>query len=240
MKSSEGSGDVLITEGDLGNASERAYRELRRAVIEGRLPKDRKLTETGLATDLGISRTPIREAIARLLLEGLLERRQGQGLWCALPGADEIQELYELRLRLEPYAAGQAAVKATAEQIGALIRSAEQISVFAETRPATKSVIAAIDGENARFHGLILEATQSQRLIQMVRLATDISLVTRTFQNFSPEQRRRSAAHHREIASAIAARSSRWAEAAMMVHILSAAESAQAVGPGKIAKATER
>ncbi|SDE03523.1 DNA-binding transcriptional regulator, GntR family [Paracoccus isoporae] len=212
------------TENTTENAAERAYRELRQAVLEGRLPKDRKITETGLAESLGISRTPIREAVKRLLLEGLLERRKGQGIRCALPDAAEIQEVFELRLRLESFAASRAAIRATQDQIDALTQSAETMSRLARTDPANDAVITRIDRENARFHALILEATQSQRLAQLVKFSTDISLVSRTFRRFTAEQRRRSAAHHVEIAAAIAARSPRWAENMMQAHILSAAD----------------
>ncbi|MDN5567957.1 MAG: GntR family transcriptional regulator [Paracoccus sp. (in: a-proteobacteria)] len=211
----------MQTDGN-GNASDRAYQELRRAIIEGRLPRDQKLTEFGLADRLGISRTPIREAVKRLLLEGFLERRKGQGLWCAQPDAVEVREIFELRLRLESYAAGRAAENATQAQIAVLAMSAERMLRLAGTHPTTPEVIAKIDHENALFHATIVEATQSQRLIHLLRATIDIALVSRTFRQFSPEQRIRSARHHQEIADAIAARSPKWAEQMMQVHILSA------------------
>lgn len=206
----------------LESASRRAYRELRQAVLERRLPSDRKITEVGLARQLGISRTPIREAIKRLLLEGLLVRRKGQGLWCALPDAEEVREIFELRLRLESYAAAKAAERATAEQIDKLIASAQKITELAQVAEDSEALIASIDHENALFHGLIAEATHSPRLKHLIRSTVDISLVTRTFRRFTPQQRRRSAQHHTEIAAAIAARKPLWAERMMQVHILSA------------------
>lgn len=206
------------------NASERTYRELRRAIVEGRLPVDRKVTELGLADLLGISRTPIREAIKRLLIEGLLERRKGQGLWCAVPDAGEVREIFELRLRLESYAAARAAERATVAQTEALLHSARRMQALARALPVTDDLIARIDQENARFHGLIIEATQSPRLILLVKATVDISLVSRTFRRFTPEQRSRSAHHHQEIAAAIADRKPLWAERMMQIHILSASE----------------
>ncbi|WP_410218458.1 GntR family transcriptional regulator [Paracoccus sp. (in: a-proteobacteria)] len=206
------------------NASERAYRELRLAIVEGQLPSDRKVTELALAERFNISRTPVREAIKRLLLEGLLERRKGQGLWCALPDDDQVREIFDLRLRLEAYAAGRAAERATAQQIDDIGRSAQRMADLAETASVTDDLITRIDQENARFHALIIESTQSKRLIHLVKATVDISLVSRTFRQFTTEQRRRSARHHLEIAAAIAARSPQWAERMMEVHILSAAE----------------
>lgn len=206
------------------SASDRAYRELRLAIVEGRLPTDRKLTELGLAEQFGISRTPIREAIKRLLFEGLLERRPGQGLWCALPRVEEVREIFELRSRLESYAAKCAACRATSEEIAALQASAARIEALVMCDPVSDEVIAQIDEENKRFHSLIIEAAHSRRLKHLVKSTVDISLVSRTFRRFTPEQRRRSAFHHREIAAAISARAPIWAERMMQVHIAAAAE----------------
>lgn len=204
------------------SASKRAYRELRQAILERRLPADRKVTEVGLAEELGISRTPIREAIKRLLLEGLLERRKGQGLWCVVPDADEVREIFELRLRLESYAAAKAAERATPAQVEALTTSARRMNELAQIAEDSEALIASIDRENARFHSLIAEATQSQRLMHLIRATVDVALVTRTFRRFTPDQRRRSAQHHLEIAAAISSRKPHWAERMMQVHILSA------------------
>lgn len=204
------------------SASRRAYRELRQAILERRLPTDRKVTELGLAEELGISRTPIREAIKRLILEGLLERRRGQGLWCVVPDAEEVREIFELRLRLESYAAAKAAERATPEQVAALSESARVMDALSRETRDSEALIAEIDRENARFHALIAEGAQSARLSHLIRATVDVSLVTRTFRRFTPAQRRRSAQHHLEIAAAIAARKPLWAERMMQVHILSA------------------
>lgn len=216
------------------SASRRAYRELRQAILERRLPTDRKVTEVALAEELGISRTPIREAIKRLILEGLLERRRGQGLWCVVPDANEVHEIFELRLRLESYAAAKAAERATPVQVEALLESARVMDALSRVSRDSAALIADIDRENARFHALIAEGAQSQRLLHLIRATVDVSLVTRTFRRFTPEQRRRSAQHHLEIAAAIAARKPLWAERMMQVHILSAEDTMDAVpGPDR-------
>ena len=146
------------------SASRRAYRELRQAILERRLPADRKVTEVGLAEELGISRTPIREAIKRLLLEGLLERRKGQGLWCVVPDADEVREIFDLRLRLESYAAAKAAEAGDACAGRGADHIRPSMNELAQIAEDSEALIASIDRENARFHSLIAEATQSQGL----------------------------------------------------------------------------
>ncbi|MDO5632377.1 MAG: GntR family transcriptional regulator [Paracoccus sp. (in: a-proteobacteria)] len=205
-------------------ASSRAYRELRLAIVEGRVPTEHKLTEQALAAQFNISRTPVREAIKRLLLEGLLERRPGQGLWCAMPNPDDIREIFDLRLRLESYAAKVAASRATDTQVQLLLASAARMQQLVQDHSVSEGLITQIDQENSRFHALIIDATHSQRLNLLVKSTVDISLVSRTFRRFTPEQRRRSAYHHQEIAAAIAARAPIWAEQMMHIHILCASE----------------
>lgn len=211
------------------SSSERAYRELRDAILDGSLSRESKLTEAGLAKRLGTSRTPVREAVKRLTLEGLLERRKGQGLWASVPDTGEMQEIFDLRLRLESYAARLAALRVTKEQLEELDASVLRMQELVSRSEDDHSVelIGAIDAENSCFHSLVLKAAQSQRLRLLLQATVDISLVSRTFRRYSLEQRRRSVRLHGEIVSAIAARDPEWAERIMEVHILTAAASFQ-------------
>ncbi len=176
---------------------------------------------------LVISRTPLREAIKRLLLEGLLERTKGQGHWCALPGEAQVCKILDLRLRLEAYAARRAAARASPQQIMELQQSAARMILLAQAEPPDEKSIVQIDKGNARFHTSVIEASQSQRLMHLIKAAVDISLVSRTFRSFTSEQRRRPAQHHVEIAAG----SPRWAERTREVHILSAAETFDPLPP---------
>jgi DNA-binding GntR family transcriptional regulator len=78
-----------------------AYRELRRRLLLGEYPAAVRLAEVRLATDIGVSRTPIREALVRLEAEGLVERRPEGGFVARIPDLTSIRDLYELRRALE-------------------------------------------------------------------------------------------------------------------------------------------
>lgn len=207
------------------NAADRAYRELRDALMAGQLPTDRKVTEAGLAQMLGLSRTPVRTAVSRLLIEGFLQRRSGSGLWCVVPTRDEMEAIFDIRVRLESYAAARAAVRASADQRAQLTASARRMSDLVGQLHSGRdpAIIALIEAENALFHGIILQAAAASRLSLVLKSTVDVAFVSLTLHRYSLRQRLRSAGHHHEIAEAIAAGMPDWAGRAMEVHILSAA-----------------
>src|ERR1700704_317165 len=95
-----------MTDGDVSLPVERArsagaYDQLRRRLLLGGYPLAERLTEVGLAEQLGISRTPIREALLRLEAEGLVERRPPRGFYPRSPNLAGVRHLYELRTILE-------------------------------------------------------------------------------------------------------------------------------------------
>ncbi|SCY96273.1 GntR family transcriptional regulator [Paracoccus tibetensis] len=207
------------------SAGERAYRVLRQAALEGRLPTDHKITEDGLAKLLGLSRTPVRAAISQLLMDGLLQRRKGQGLWCVLPTRAEMQEIFDIRAHLESYAAARAAAYATAEQKESLMRSAHRMSELVEQLCNTHdaAIVSEIHQENAHFHAVIMKAADAPRLARLLSATVDLAFVNLTLQRYSLRQRVRSASHHHEIAEAISAGMAEWASRSMETHILAAA-----------------
>src|SRR6195952_2552196 len=76
------------------------YAQLRRRVMLGEFGVHTRLVEERLATALGVSRTPVREALVRLLSDGLVARHEG-GYYVAIPDLSQLQDLYELRITLE-------------------------------------------------------------------------------------------------------------------------------------------
>jgi DNA-binding GntR family transcriptional regulator len=90
--------------------SEHAYYFLKEKLLIGELgPPGARVSDLELSKSIGISRTPVREAINQLATEGLLERRPRLGVFIKLPDKREIEELYDLRILLESYAAERAA-----------------------------------------------------------------------------------------------------------------------------------
>ena len=93
-----------------------AYHRIRRAIVEGDYRPGERLVEQRVAEDLNLSRTPVREALRMLEAEGLVRIEPNRGAAVRLLSVDGINDLYELRARLESYAAELAAERATIEQ----------------------------------------------------------------------------------------------------------------------------
>jgi len=179
---------------------------------------------------LGVSRTPVRAAITRLIHEGFAERSEGYSTRVADFPADELAEIFEVRRRLECFAAERAAELATPDQITELGRLAAEMEAL--TPPDSDAAYARLSDLNAAFHRIIAEAARSPRLMAILSLAVDVGVVSRTYLAYSEADLRRSAGHHRELVDALAARSPLWAASVMSSHILAATLSARAAGRG--------
>jgi DNA-binding GntR family transcriptional regulator len=83
---------------------ERAYEYLKSAILSGQIDPGKRLTEERLAKELGVSRTPVREALHKLESEGLIKPRMKRGFVASADSKDEIEELFDIRASLEGYA----------------------------------------------------------------------------------------------------------------------------------------
>lgn len=111
-------------------ASDKAYQTLLDEIVEGSLPPGTVLAEVEQAARLGVSRTPLREALSHLRKDGLVEPLAGRGLIVTAVSVDDIVELYELRQPLEQQAARLAAQRGNPQifaQIAAEFRESEKL-----------------------------------------------------------------------------------------------------------------
>lgn len=203
------------------NAAESAYLRVRDDILSGLLSADARLTETTLAEQLGMSRTPVREAVKRLTLEGFLTRAPGEGLRVTALQPDDVDQIFQIRMMLEGYAARRAALHASADDVADLRRLAALM--LAHTPPQTETDYGVISEANAAFHRRVMKASASPRLGAMLSLAVNLGLVLRTYRMYSEDDMIRQNRHHHDIAEAIAAREPDWAEAAMAAHVQAAA-----------------
>jgi len=199
------------------SASAVAAELIRAAIIDGRLEPGRRLKEEELARELGISRTPVREALLVLQTEGLLESAPNRGATVRTYEADDLDDLYQLRALLEGFAARLAATRISADD---LERLRESCGRFVALR--AEDDVADLVRENLLFHGIILEAAASDRLALMVRKVIELPLVYRSYYWYSPEQKLISEHYHRQLTTALAARDAERAELVMKEHVLEA------------------
>jgi len=210
-------------------ATEQAYLTIRRAIVTGDLAEGERLTEQRLAADLGLSRTPVREAISRLILEGFVEKQQGYTTRVAQYPTDEIEQIFDIRRLLESYAARRAATYATNGQIAALRDACAEMA--RHTPPKSQMDYEIIAQANERFHRTVVEAARSPRLMALLSVAVDVGMVVRTYHLYSEDDLKRSLRHHVELTDAIAAGAETWAENIMSAHIMAAASTALARKP---------
>lgn len=204
------------------NAVDTAYTHLRNRIMAGALRPGDRILEADEARDAGISRTPVREALRRLDAEGLVELIANKGARVASFDVADHIEVYQLRLLIEPFAAAEAAGKATERQIADM--KAASFHMKNEVTEQRDGWSRRLTGLNREFHGLILDAAGNQRLLFLAQSLMDPGLVNLTFAHYSAEELRRSMQHHDEIVAALEARNSTWANAVMASHLAAAFE----------------
>jgi DNA-binding GntR family transcriptional regulator len=203
-----------LTEDDLrrhGRGEAIALR-LRDAICDGVLRPGERLTEAGLAKMLGVSRTPVREAIEKLLVEGLLSNSPSRGVVVTELNRSQVIQIYALRGVLEGAAANFAAQHASEAEIDELRSVHERIATLLG---APDRLMAA----NRQFHHAIYSAAHNEYLIEAAsRLADTLSLLPGT--TYSAAGRPQTAqAEHAAIVDAIARRDAQAAEARAREHI---------------------
>jgi DNA-binding GntR family transcriptional regulator len=200
------------------NASSAATELIRQAIVDGRLPPGRRLKEEELARELGISRTPIREALLMLHAEGLVDAAPNRGAAVRSHSVEDLDDLYQLRAVLEGYSTRRAATRLSDDEISSLRESCERFDGLL----ADGADMNALVKENLVFHQTILESSGSERLTAMVRQVIELPLVYRSYVWYSPEQQRISAHYHVQITRALEARDAERAELVMKEHIFEA------------------
>jgi DNA-binding GntR family transcriptional regulator len=134
---------------------------IRDAIISGRIDLGQRLVEEELASNLNVSRGPVREALALLSREGLVHMERHRGATVAQLGLDGVHEVYSLRTALERLAAEWLCLKATEADF---TRMADVLKQFDKLpRPLTRPAVAGLD---VAFHDAVFQAAHHQRLYQ--------------------------------------------------------------------------
>ncbi len=202
-------------------SAEFAYHRIRQWIVEGRFRPGERLVEQRIATELEVSRTPIREAMRMLQSEGLVLMEANKGTTVRPLSIGEIADLYELRARLEGMAAELAATRATSDQLDRLDLAEKEFSA---------AVAAHVDGNletmrrvfrgNDQFHLTILEASKHERLVQNLIRTVDHTLVFQAFRHYRASEFERSVSFHRLVFEAIRAGQGSRAGRLMHEHVL--------------------
>ncbi|MEW5899764.1 MAG: GntR family transcriptional regulator [Bacillota bacterium] len=195
------------------------FETLRDAIIQGRLKPGERLMEIQLAEEMGVSRTPVREALRKLELEGLIVMIPRKGAYVAGISVKDIVDVFEVRAALESLAAGLAAERITDQELEELERALVQIS------EASGSNLDAVVRTDTNFHEIIYRASRNQRLTQLITNLQEQIQRFRTTSLAQPGRTKTAIEEHRKIVEAISERNVELAQALAREHIENAEQS---------------
>jgi DNA-binding GntR family transcriptional regulator len=189
---------------------EQAYRHIHGKIASGLLTGGSLVSELSLARELGISRTPVREAIRQLIMEGLVEQVPRHGTIVRIPNRRELAELYEVREALESYAVAEAARRIEAadlELLGCLYGRMRDLG-----RQLLTGGAAMLEGTALReflaadmgFHLTLIRATGNRRIMQIVgAMGVLVRIFGHRRQSHTPGIVRRTCRFHARILRAV-------------------------------------
>ena len=182
-----------------GTRRERVYRALRADLTAGTVSPDERLSEERLAELYGVSRTPVREALARLVSEGLVERRE-HGLFPYRPRFEDLGDLYELRATLELRGIMRAVSGVVVHDGDVLGAGLERWYRFRSDPPAPDSGFVTLDEE---FHLALLAASGNDALCDALDSVNAKVRTVRMFDELGPERVERAVDEHIAVAEAV-------------------------------------
>jgi DNA-binding GntR family transcriptional regulator len=213
--------------------ADQAYDALREDITSGRLGAETRITERWLAARLGVSPTPVREALKRLEHEHLIERTGSNSIRVAEPSLRRLHELSLTEAALRGVAAQIAAVAASDDELAALSALCDQIEKLGSKFNSDAKVREKVLRLTREFHLLVDKASHNPTLINMIATATafDWNFRKRFAPDIYADKRVSMEAHlqHREILEALLARDGELAGEKMRRHILKATEAFMAV-----------
>jgi DNA-binding GntR family transcriptional regulator len=191
--------------------------QLRQAILSGELAPGSRLSVPELARQLGVSRSPVREAVLGLVAEGLAVEHSRRGAEVVRLHLREVLELYETRSVIEAHLAGLAAERMSTADLAALQ------GIWGAQGGATVGEPARYRELDGRFHGLIAECSGHTRMTRLLAsLMTELK-IGQPFMDNSREHLQLSFEEHRAVVVALRSRDGPAASAAMHQHLLGVA-----------------
>lgn len=143
---------------------EQIYRALRQAILGGQYSAGERLVQKAIADKMGTSRIPVRDALKRLEADGLISTGQNGSYYVKPFGEEELEEIYSLRMLLEPAALGIALPKMTDDDLEEIRRLLDEMNEAATANDHERYVRL-----NQTFHMTLYEISERPRLIQIIK-----------------------------------------------------------------------
>lgn len=187
---------------------------MRQAIKDGVLKPGERLMEIRLAEELGVSRTPIREAIRKLEQEGFVVMVPRRGTYVADISLKDISQVFEIRGALEELAAGLAAERITPDELERLERILVEINEYMAHDDFDKIVDA-----DVRFHDVLYQASRNQRLVDILHNLREQMLRFRSISMHYPGRLAATWEEHRQMVENIANHNSAMARKVAKKHM---------------------
>lgn len=194
--------------------SQKVYRILKTEIVKRNLKPGTKLLEVKIAKQMGVSRTPVREAIRELVAEGFVKMIPNQGVIVSIASIEDTQEVLQIRSVLEGLAARLATKVINGEEIKELEQYIEQMEYY-----ANKDNALAFSKMDVEFHELILNICGNNRLIQIRKNLSDQAHRYRIRSLSIPGRLKHSLKEHQEIVKALKRKDSEQADKLSQKHV---------------------
>jgi len=193
-----------------------AQQELERRIISGEIPAGSKLNEVEVATALGVSRGPVREAFSALAQAGLVRVEKNRGVFVRQVSVEEANEFYEVRAALEGLIGQLAARRISIDEIEALRAVLRRMHQTHKSRKADDYFAL-----NVEFHDLLARAARNNALLAQYRgIVNQLDLYRRDTLTHGTENIPVSTQEHEAIIEAVAARDEQRAQTLLVEHVL--------------------
>lgn len=198
------------------------YRVLWQRILDRQLRAGEKLSDLRLSDELGVSRTPVREALQRLVQDGIARAEPNRGFYVASFAPADVAEVYELRAVLEAMALRLAAPHLSAAELRQDLAEVERFEHLIDQATSSEELLR-IAGEflqsDRAFHRRLVERANRKRLASLVQGLWAQIAVFQEAGSFLPSLVRQSVAHHRAIIHALLAGDTTTAVASLERHI---------------------
>ncbi|MCI8871549.1 MAG: GntR family transcriptional regulator [Lachnospiraceae bacterium] len=223
--------EIIFRQGGSGldgishSLGQQVFQKIREEILDGTYAKGKELKETAIGEELGVSRTPVREALRQLELEGLITIIPNKGAFVVGFSGQDIRDIYEMRLALEGLCVKRAALSADRVQIERM----EEILYLADFH-YSKGHMEQMAGLDDKFHGLLYEAGGSKVLEHALKDYHQYLCRARKTSLSNRERAQQSNREHWRILEAVREQNAEKAEEAVRMHIKCAIQNMEISG----------
>lgn len=209
----------VLRDGGKESGSIGVLERMRALILTGVYGPEERLIEEQLAERLGVSRTPVRQALTMLEAEGLVEITPNRGATVCSFSIEDVWDIYDLRAVLEGHAARRAAGRIERHELERLRELAVEMEGLAGRFEDHEEEIRALVELNQEFHGTIAEASRNRRLKRLIDRTVRTPLIFKAFFWYTPRERAISNHYHRRMIEALEQGDADRAEIIMREHV---------------------